>query len=137
MNEITKITPENFEVANSYLKYQSADEVAQIYNITPDAVLSILEKSEVKRYIDNVYLEQGYRNRNKLGALLDRIIEQKVTEAEDTGIYTKKDLLDILELQHKMRMDEIKASQKEMPGVAVQINNTGYSQLMEKLLGGT
>ena len=56
-----------------------------------------------------MYLDTGYRNRNNIASLLDNIIASKLEEAEETGIYSKKDLSDLLTIAHKMRMDEIKA----------------------------
>ena len=62
----------------------------------------------MKNYIDTVFLDTGYRNRFKIASTLDNIIEQKLEEAEESQIYTSKDLADLLQMAHKMRMDEIK-----------------------------
>ena len=69
----------------------------------------ILAKREVKGYIDQVYLDTGYRNRFKLATALDDLIDRKMEEAEESEIYSNKDLADLLQMAHKMRMDEIKA----------------------------
>lgn len=71
---------------------------------------------------------------------MDKLIEAKLEEAEESGIYSSKDLLEILQAAHKMRMDEIKATQGRVPSTAVQINETNnfgdsaYGKLMEKLM---
>lgn len=143
MSDIVRIEPEDYEVANSFLIYGSIDETAIQLAIPRHEVTKILGTPEVRRYLDQVYLDRGYRNRDKLGKLLDEMIDSKLEEARETGIYTSKDLLEIIQLVHKMRMDEIKNNPipnptANVPGVAVQVNNqfgdSNYGRLMEKLL---
>jgi hypothetical protein len=145
MSELVKLGPEHFDVANGYLAYGSIEDTAEQLQLPRYEVVKILQMPEVKRYLDGVWLDMGYRNRDKIGRLMDRLIEAKLADAEETGIYTSKDLLEILALQHKMRMDEIKAQQaieesKNKVGTAVQINNqfgdSNYGKLMEKLTHG-
>lgn len=137
--EITKIGPEGFDIANAFLMYGTVEDTAEQLQVPRHEVVKVLQTAEVKRYLDGVYLDQGYRNRDKLGRLLDRMIDAKIADAEESGEYTKKDLLELIQMAHKMRMDEIKAAKEasQMPGVAVQVNNqfgeTGYGRLMEKL----
>jgi phage terminase small subunit len=102
---------------------------------------ALLDKAEVKNYINSVYLDRGYRNRFKLGALVDEIIESKLEECRESEVYTSKDLLAVITLAHKMRMEEIAAQQKaQNHSIAnqtnVQINGGNYGKLMDKLLGG-
>jgi molybdenum cofactor biosynthesis enzyme len=111
-------------------------------------VVEVLNKREVKRYIDTVYLDTGYRNKNNIASVLDEMIQSKLEEAQETGMYSKKDLADLLQMAHKMRMDEMKA-QADMEKASstnvrnqtnVQINEGipfgqgNYGKLMEKLL---
>ena len=91
----------------------------------------------------------GYRNRNNIASLLDTMIASKLQEAEESSVYSNKDLADLLQMAHKMRMDEIKAqtelAKAESSSVKnqtnVQINGElpfgqgNYGKLMEKLLG--
>lgn len=138
MNNITKITPEGFDIANAFLEYGSAETVAQMLQIPLHEVVSTLTRRDVKDYLDGVYLDQGYRNRDKLGKLMDEIIDAKIEEARETEVYTSKDLLEVIALVHKMRMDEIKLTQKQEIGTNVNIANFGegnYGKLMEKLMG--
>ena len=72
-------------------------------------------------------------------------------EAEESEIYSNKDLADLLGMAHKMRMDELKAqtdlAKAEASNIKtqnnVQINadvpfgQGNYGKLMEKLLGST
>jgi hypothetical protein len=95
-----------------------------------------------------VYLDTGYRNRFKLASALDNIIEEKLAEAEESQMYTNKDVADLLQMAHKMRMDEIKAmAEMEKAKLSpirqqanIQINELpfgqgNYGKLMEKLIG--
>jgi hypothetical protein len=130
------LRPEDIDIANAYLTYGSAKDTADQLGVPEYQVVQILERSDVKDYITGVYLDRGYRNRNKLGQVLDKMIDAKLEEAEESGIYTSKDLLELLQFAHKMRMDELKNEQANT-GPTVNIANFGqgnYGQLMERLL---
>lgn len=125
--------PEWLEVANRYLEnggsiLQTAAQLA----LPENQVQEILAKKECRDYLQEVYLDSGYRNRYKLAELLDRIIESKVREAEETEQFSNKDLADLIALAHKMRLEELKATQPQTQ-TNIQVNN--YSRLMEQLLG--
>lgn len=149
--EITTISPEGLEVANCYLQYGNIRAVCDYMQVPENKVVDILNKREVKRYIDTVYLDMGYRNKNNIASVLDEMIQSKLDEAQETGVYSSKDLADLLQMAHKMRMDEIKAmAELEKAQNAssiknqtnVQINEAlpfgqgNYGKLMEKLLSG-
>ena len=87
---------------------------------------------------------------NNIGSLLDEMIQSKLDEAQESGVYSSKDLADLLQMAHRMRMDEIKA-QAELDKASssnirsqtnVQINEGipfgqgNYGKLMDKLLNG-
>lgn len=146
--ELTTISPEGLEVANSYLQFGNINGVTQYLGVPENKVVELLNKREVKKYIDTVYLDMGYRNKNNIASVLDEMIENKLEEAKETGVYSSKDLADLLQMAHKMRMDEIKA-QAELEKIQstsvrsqtnVQINEGvpfgqgNYGKLMEKLL---
>ena len=147
-NEIvTKMSPEGLEIANAYLELGNTNSVCQRLGVDENTVQEYLGKREIKQYIDQVYLDTGYRNRFKLANTLDDIIEKKLEEADESQIYTNKDLADLLQMAHKMRMDEIKAMAELEKAKAsniknqtnVQINELpfgqgNYGKLMEKLL---
>jgi len=96
-------------------------------------------------------LDMGYRNKNNIGSLLDEMIASKLEEAQESGVYSSKDLADLLQMAHKMRIDEIKAqtdlAKAESSNIKnqtnVQINESvpfgqgNYGKLMDKLLNGT
>ena len=107
--EVTTISPEGLEIANSYLQFGNIRAVSDHLRIPEDKIATLLNKREVKKYIDTVFLDQGYRNKNTIGTLLDEMIASKLEDAQESGIYSNKDLADLLQMAHKMRMDEIKA----------------------------
>lgn len=130
------LRPEELDIANAYLTYGSARDTAEQLGVPEYQVAQILERKDIRDYITGVYLDRGYRNRNKLGQVLDKMIDAKLEEAEESGIYTSKDLLELLQFAHKMRMDELKNEQSNV-GPTVNIANFGdgnYGQLMERLL---
>ena len=146
--ELTTISPEGLEVANSYLTFGNIRAVVEQLGVQENKVVELLNKREVKKYIDTVYLDMGYRNKNNIASLLDEMIGSKLDEAKESGVYSNKDLADLLQMAHKMRMDEIKAQAElqkaEATSVKSQTNiqvNEGvpfgqgnYGKLMEKLL---
>jgi hypothetical protein len=140
MSKLT-ISPESLEVANKYLETGSVTETASKLHIPVQNVTNMLGKAEVKRYIDAVYLDTGYRNRNKIASLMDEIIEAKLEEARESEIYSSKDLADLIALAHKMKMEELKLENTKIANQTnVQINELGFGQgnygaLMSKLLG--
>jgi molybdenum cofactor biosynthesis enzyme len=146
--EVTTISPEGLDVANCYLQFGNIRAVCEFMGIPENKVVDVLNKREVKKYIDTVYLDLGYRNKNNIGSLLDEMIAAKLEEAQESGVYSSKDLADLLQMAHKMRMDEIKAqtdlAKAEGSNIKnqtnVQINEAvpfgqgNYGKLMEKLL---
>ena len=149
--EITTISPEGLEIANCYLQYGNIRAVCDYMNVAENKVVDILNKRDVKRYIDTVYLDMGYRNKNNIASRLDEMIKSKLDEAQETGVYSSKDLADLLQMAHKMRMDEIKAQSELIKAEGTNIKNQtnvqineavpfgqgNYGKLMEKLLSGT
>jgi len=147
-NEIaTKMSPEGLEIANAYLEYGNIQETATALAVDENTISEWLGKREVKAYIDSVYLDTGYRNRFKIGTILDDIIDQKLKEAEESEVFTSKDIVDLLQMAHKIRMEEKKAQTEIEKAKAssiksqtnVQINADGfgqgnYGELMKKLL---
>jgi len=149
--EVTTISPEGLEIANSYLQFGNIRGVCQHLQVSENRVVEALNKREVKKYIDTVYLDMGFRNKNNIATALDEMIQSKLEEAQETGMYSNKDLADLLQMAHKMRMDEIKAqTDAEKASTTsirtqnnVQINDGSlpfgqgnYGKLMDKLLNG-
>lgn len=108
-DEEYKISPEALEIAKTYLACHDTKETAQALGIEPEKVNYYLRKPDVKRFIDAIFLEQGYMNRGKLQEVMDELFDKKLEEMEDSEMGTTKDILDLVKLQHDMRMAEIKA----------------------------
>ena len=144
----TKMSPEGLEIANAYLEKGSIPAVCSKLGVSENEVSEILNKREIKQYIDTVFLDTGYRNRFKISETLDMLIEKKLEESEETEIYTNKDMADLLQMAHKMRIDEIKAqtdlekakSQTVKTQVNIQDNGSlpfgqgNYGELIKKLI---
>ena len=144
----TKMSPEGLEIANAYLEKGSIPAVCTKLGVSENEVSEILNKREIKQYIDTVFLDTGYRNRFKISETLDMLIEKKLEESEETEIYTNKDMADLLQMAHKMRIDELKAQtdleKAKSQTVKTQVNiqdNSGtpfgqgnYGQLIKKLM---
>ena len=128
--ESPSLDPVLLSVANEFLSGTSIPDIATNFSISADRVTQIIEKKEVKNYVDNVYLTQGYLNRIKRINIINNVIEQKLEEALETGQYSKKDLLDWMKHLHEV---ETAARPKDKgPTVAVQVNN--YDSLMREVL---
>ena len=146
--EVSTISPEGLDVANAYLQFGNIRAVCDYLQVSENKVVEQLNTREVKRYIDTVYLDLGYRNKNNIASLLDEMIASKLEEAQESGVYTSKDLFDLLQMAHKMRMDEIKAQADLLKAEGANIKNQtnvqinealpfgqgNYGKLMEKLL---
>ena len=144
----TKMSPEGLEIANTYLEHGSIPAVCRKLGVSENEVSDILNKREIKTYIDTVFLDTGYRNRFKITETLDMLIEKKLEESEETEIYTNKDMADLLQMAHKMRIDELKAQtdyeKAKAQTVKTQVNiqgNSGtpfgqgnYGELFKKLM---
>ena len=147
-NMVTKMSPEGLEIANTYLEQGSIPAVCAKLNVSENEVSEILNKREIKQYIDTVFLDTGYRNRFKISQTLDMLIEKKLEEADETEIYTNKDMADLLQMAHKMRIEEMKAQTElkkaEAQSVKNQVNiqhnseipfgQGNYGELIKKLL---
>jgi DNA-binding MarR family transcriptional regulator len=128
--EAPPLDPVVLALANDYLSGQGVNEIADEYGISEDRVTAVIEKKEVKNYIDSVFATQGYLNRIKRINLINSVIDQKIQEAVETGIYSKKDLLDWM--KHLQEVETSLKPKTQGPQVAVQINN--YDKLMRDLM---
>lgn len=102
------MAPEYELIATKYLELQSPVKTAQALAMTTDKVMDILRKPSVRKYLDTHYLETGYINKHTIQSTLNKMIDQKMQDAEESGIYTKKDLADLLEMAHDFRLAEEK-----------------------------
>ena len=146
------ISPEGLQVAQSYLMNDgSMEKTARDLDLPVELVQNHLDTREVKNYVDRAYHEMGFRNKFKIAKVMDAIIEAKLEEMDETGLGSAKDIADLIQLQHKMKMEYINAELKMMElqmkaekqdvvnQTNVQVNalagGDGYNALLDKLLG--
>ena len=139
-----KMSPEMQEIVESYLRTTDANITAQDLGVPREKVIYYLNKPECKRFIDTIYLEQGYLNRHRLQDIMSEVMELKLEEMRETEMGSNKDIADLVLILHKMRMDESKVTgvgpAAPTTQTNVQINNgagfgTNYNSLLEKLIG--
>jgi len=145
--EVINISPEALEVANCYLQLQDISKVVDELSISAETVTQILEKREVKAYIDHVFMNLGFNNRFKMRQAMDAIMSKKFQELDEAGVGSGKDILEIMALSHKITMEHMAAQtalEKAKEGATrsqtnVQINSEGtnYNALIERLISGT
>ena len=137
------ISPEGAQIANTYLANAcSIIETSHSLGIPTHEISATLHQPLVKSYVNSILRENGYRHMVKIAEKLDDLIETKWTELE-AEIGSNKDIADLLQLAHKMRMDMSNLLQKDLPKYEVtkntQVNVYGegsYGKLMEKLIAG-
>ena len=141
-NPLAKISvaPEFFTVATEYVKHLDIAKTARKLELPVTTITEVLNKKEVKRYIDAIFLEQGFMQRNKLNDVLTKIIDLKLEEMKDSEMGSNKDILDILRFAHTMQMDHAKMNQEDQPGVQTNIQNNfggeNYSNLLSRIVSG-
>ena len=143
--EVLNISPEGLAVANAYLEEQDVTKTATRLGLDLEFVTKMLAKREIKSYIDSVFFNLGYNNRYKLRSIMDKLIDAKMTEMEEAGITSKKDIVDLLALSLKITQAETQRLIEEQKlhdsqirtQTNIQINGSdNYSSLIEKLIKG-
>ena len=137
-----RMSPEMVEVTTSYLQTADIRETALELGIPKERVSYYLNKPEAKRFIDTIFLEQGYVNRHKIQSVLDEIIELKLEEMRDSEIGSNKDILDILAFAHKigedtrkgMRESDANAGIRNQTNIQFNAMGENYNSLMDKLV---
>lgn len=140
--EAIAISPEALEVANCYLQNPDINEVCQALDLPRDMVTQMLDKREVKAYIDSVFFNTGFNNRFQMRGLMDTLIKKKLQEMDEAEIGSNKDITEIIALSHKITMEQLdreialeKLRVANMPKVQtnIQINENNN----HNALGGT
>jgi hypothetical protein len=139
------ISPEGASIANTYLANAcSLTESSHSLNLPTHVISATLQQPLVKAYVNSILRENGYRHMVVIAQKLDDLVERKWDELEEAEIGSNKDIAELLQLAHKMRMDMSKLLQADVekgPGVTknTQVNVYGegnYGKLMEKLIDG-
>lgn len=138
------IQPETLKIVEAYLENGSdIEETALALGVSTTLVTTHLNKREARAYIDRLFEESGYRNRNKLFKLMDDIIASKLEEFAESQVYTDKDIVDIITIMHKMKMEELKLAAKRSEATPiqnqtnVQINGgDNYNKFLDRIIQG-
>jgi len=143
------ISPEALEIANCYLTSQSISKTANDLCVSVDQVTEVLDRREVRAYIDNIFMDSGFNNRFKMREVMDAIISKKLQELDEAEVGSGKDIADLLALSHKMSMEQmdkqiqlekVRSGNSVKTQVNMQVNDYGgsdtkYGSLISKLLG--
>ncbi len=144
--EVLDISPEALEVANCYLQEPDIAKVAYTLEISPEMVTQILNRREVKAYVDQVFFNLGFNNRFKIRSAMDAIIAKKFKDMDESETGSTKDISELLALSHKITMEnmdrEIKLETLRANNIKTQTNiqindNAGgskYTSLIERLM---
>lgn len=147
---VEHISPEGLQIANAYLMCGSdTEKTAAELGLSTDIVHKWLQKAELRTYVDRLYFESGFRNRERVGRVMDKLIEDKLEELDETGMTSTMDIADLLKLQHSMKMaemkmaiamvdSEIKAKQSSITtqtNVQIVQGGDNYNALLDRILG--
>ncbi|QXN67507.1 hypothetical protein [Klebsiella phage vB_Kpn_3] len=103
------MSPEGMDVIEAYLQCGSdVPAAARSLGMSEIAFRDIMRNREVKNYLNDIFMESGFRNSDRLFGVLDEVIKRKLEELEETGMGSDQDIMDILRNTHKMKMEEMK-----------------------------
>lgn len=103
------MSPEGMDAIEAYIQCGSdVPAAARQLGVSEFAFREIMNRNEVKHYLNDIFMEGGFRNRDKLFGVLDEVIKLKLEELEETGMGSDQDIMDILWKAHKMKMEEMK-----------------------------
>lgn len=132
------ISPEGLQVCEAYLSNGSdIARTAQALGLPKETVAAQIRKKEAKEYLNQMFLESGFMNRDKILDTMNELIEDKLTQMREDEMTSSADILDLMKAIMKFRQDELNA-QIKMQEVKkettnnIQVNNS-YSSLMDTL----
>jgi len=140
------ISPEGASIANTYLANAcSLNDTSRSLSLPTHEIAATLQQPLVKTYVNSILRENGYRHMVKIAEKLDELVDRKWEELDEAEMGSNKDIAELLNLAHKMRMDMSKLLQADVEKVGpsslkqTQVNVYGsgnYGKLMEKLIDG-
>lgn len=146
------MSPEGMEIIDAYVMNGSdVAMTARFLDISEVDCRMMLQKPEVKNYLNILFMESGFRNKEKLFGVLDDIIQRKVDDMnKDPTLGSEQDIMDILWKAHKMKMEEMKmmiqleeAKSKNAPNqhntqnnIILGSNDVNYVDLIESITRG-
>lgn len=147
--ETLTISPEGLDTANCYLQTPDVGKVADTLGVPAHVVADILDRKEVRAYINSVFFSTGFNNRFQVRDLMDALIKKKLQDMDEAEIGSSKDITELMALSHKITMETLdKEIQLEKIRVGapktqtnIQINEgiggSKYSSLIEQLIRGS
>ena len=147
--ETLDISPEGLTVANAYLQTPDIAKVASLLDMPEQTIAQVLERKEVRAYVNSVFFSTGFNNRFQVRDLMDTIIKKKLQEMDESDIGSAKDITELLALSHKITMEtmdkeiqleKLRAGNSPQSQTNIQINEgiggSKYSSLIERLIQG-
>lgn len=145
-----RMQPEAMEVVEAYLRNdRDVNRAAEDLNTTPTVISDLINRREVRSYLDHLFMESGYRNREKFFDILDNVLEAKMEELDEAQMSSSMDIMDIMKIYHSMKIKELELSIKlqelQQGGKGqnaktinnLQINNSsGYDNLLSRIISG-
>lgn len=142
--DIEKVSPEGALVANKYLELGcDVAATASFFNLSREDTSDLI--MENKKYINSVLREVAFNKMDSISQRMEEIIEKKLEMLEEAETTSNKDILDILNVYHKMLADKVKLmTEHEKLGTPANQSNTqvnvygegNYGKLLEKLITG-
>lgn len=103
-----EMSPEGMRVVEAYLECGSdITQVGDYLGMPQETVISIYNRPEVKHYITTLFMESGFRNRDKFFGVMDEIVKKKLEDLNESELGSDADILEIMKVYHKMKMDEM------------------------------
>lgn len=149
-----EMSPEGMRVVEAYLDCGSdITQVGDYLGMPQEIVVAIYNRPEVRSYINTLFMESGFRNKGKFFGVMDTIIKKKLEDLEESELGSDADILEIMKVYHKMKMDEMAMqiklieAQSKGRGPTSQTNiqnnfnlpgsdDPAYMGLMQRLAGG-
>lgn len=131
------MSPEGMDVIEAYLQCGSdVPSAARSLGMSEIAFRDIMNRSEVKNYLNDIFMESGFRNRDRLFGVLDEVIKRKLEELEETGMGSDQDIMDILWKAHKMKMEEMKMMVELEKAKAASRTPTNQTNIQNNIIAG-
>lgn len=131
------MSPEGMDVIEAYLQCGSdVPSAARSLGMSEIAFRDIMNRSEVKNYLNDIFMESGFRNRDRLFGVLDEVIKRKLEELEETGMGSDQDIMDILWKAHKMKMEEMKMMVELEKAKAASRAPTNQTNIQNNIIAG-
>lgn len=132
--EERKINPLFIPIVNAHLANVDIPEIAKATGLSVMEISLVLDKPEIKNYINQMVLSYGYLNRIKRLDLITKVIDKMIEDAEeyDTPL-TRKDLLDWLKLLQGEADIALKGAPKTAVNVNTKIENNMVNLMQEML----